>query len=347
MPKERQINNVLNLIPRFVSPQTLPSVLWRHRPRLRLQSWLLYFIIVPKYLLIGILLSILTGKLAAQELNATVRVNAENVSLSEPRLVQEMQTEFQEFLNNRKWTEDTYGPKERINCNFLINLTASPSVGRYEATVQVQSSRPVYGSGYETVMLNFADRDWSFEYVESQQMNFNPNNYLNEVTSLLAYYAYMVLGYDYDSFSELGGSPHFERAQQVVQTATAASGRAGWDQFSGNAGRNRYALMNNMINPQMEPIRRANYAYHREGLDLFAEKDEEGRKNILAAVQEVQKVSKLFPQSIAVISFLDAKKDELISVFTKGDTPVRRDAYNALVEIDPSQTDAYQAILKN
>ncbi len=302
---------------------------------------------MPKYLLIGTLIFGLTGELVAQELNATVRVNAQNAQSTEQRIFEEMETEFQDFLNNRKWTDDTYGPKERINCNFAINITQVPAAGRYEATVQVQSSRPVYGSGYETVMLNFADRDWSFEYVESQPMNFNPNNYLNEVTSLLAYYAYMVLGYDYDSFSELGGSPHFERAQQVVQTATAASGGAGWDQFSGNAGRNRYALMNDMINPQMEPVRRANYAYHREGLDLFTEKDEEGRKNILAAVQEIQKVSKLFPQSIAVISFLDAKKDELISVFTEGDTPVRRDAYNALVEIDPSQTDAYQAILKN
>ena len=302
---------------------------------------------MPKYLLLGVLLFMLAGKLTAQELNATVRVNAQNVSLSEPRLLQEMETEFQEFLNNRQWTDDAYGPKERINCNFSINITASPSVGRYEATVQVQSARPVYGSGYETIMLNFADRDWSFEYVASQPMNFNPNSYLNEISSLLAYYAYMVLGYDYDSFSELGGRPYFDRAQQVVIAATAANGGSGWDQFSGSTGRNRYALMNNMINPQMEPIRRANYSYHRQGLDLFTEQEEEGRKNILAAVQEIQKVSKLFPQSIAVITFLDAKKDELISVFTQGDTPVRRDAYNALVEIDPSQTDAYQAILKN
>lgn len=289
----------------------------------------------------------LVRTLTAQELNATVRINAQNVNLSEPRLLQEMETEFQNFLNNRPWTDDAYGPKERINCNFSINITGTPAVGRYEATVQVQSSRPVYGSGYETIMLNFADRDWSFEYIESQPMNFNPNSYLNEITSLLAYYAYMVLGYDYDSFSELGGRPYFDRAQQVVIAATAASGGAGWDQFSGSTGRNRYALMNNMINPQMESIRRANYTYHRQGLDLFAEKEENGRKNILTAVQEIQKVSKLFPQSIAVISFLDAKKDELVSVFTKGDTPVRRDAYNALVEIDPSQTDAYQAILKN
>ena len=302
---------------------------------------------MTRYLWLGILVLVSPWKLMAQELDATVRVNAQNVNLSEPRILREMEQEFQDFLNNNKWTNDTYEPKERINCNFSINITASPSVGLYEATVQVQSSRPVYGSGYETLLLNFADRDWTFEYVQSQPMNFNPNNYLNEITSLLAFYAYMVIGYDYDSFSELGGSDYFERAQQIVQNATANSGSEGWDQFSGNTGRNRYSLMQNMINPQMTPIRQANYTYHRQGLDLFTEKEEEGRKNILSAVQEIQKVSKLFPQAIAVIAFTDAKKDELISIFTKGETPVRREAYNALVEIDPSQTDAYGAILQN
>lgn len=301
---------------------------------------------MPKYLLLGALV-FWSGQLSAQELNATVRVNAQNAQSTERQIFEEMETSFQKFLNTHKWTDDTYGPKERINCNFAITITQVPSAGRYQATVQVQSSRPVYGSGYETIMLNFADRDWSFEYVEGQGMEYSPSNYLNEVSSLLAYYAFMVLGYDYDSFSELGGSLYFERAQQVVQNVTPGNGGPGWDKFSGNAGRNRYALMADMIGARMEPIRRANYTYHRQGLDLFTEKEEEGRKNILAAVQEIQKVSKLFPQAIAVISFLDAKKDELISVFTQGDTPVRRDAYNALVEIDPSQTDAYQAILKN
>ena len=302
---------------------------------------------VIKYIFLGVALLVSAQELLAQELNAMVRVNAGNIDNAPTRIIQEMETEFQNFLSNNKWTNDTYGPKERINCNFSINITKSPAVGQYEATVQVQSSRPVYGSGYETLLLNFADRDWKFEYVESQPMNFNPNNYLNEITSLLAFYAYIVLGYDYDSFSELGGSRHFERAQQIVQNAASNSGGEGWDQFSGSSGRNRYSLMQNMINPQMEPVRLASYTYHRQGLDLFTEKEEEGRKNILGAVQEIQKVSKLFPQAIAVIAFTDTKKDELISIFTKGDTPVRREAYNALVEMDPSQTDAYGAILQN
>ena len=299
-----------------------------------------------RYFLLGFFLSSF-GALFAQELDATVRVNSENISSQEKRLFREMEEEFQQFLNNNKWTNDTYGPKERIICNFSINITESPSTGQYRATVQVQSVRPVYGSGYETPLLNFADRDWNFDYVESQPMNFNPNSYSNEITSLLAFYAYIVIGYDYDSFSELGGAPHFDRAQQVAQTAAASTTSEGWDQFSGTSGRNRYSLVQGMINPQMEPIRQANYSYHRQGLDLFTEEEEEGRQNILSAIQEIQKVSKLFPQSIAVIAFLDTKKDELISVFTKGESPVRQEAYNALIEIDPSQTDAYGVILQN
>lgn len=302
---------------------------------------------MAKYFLVSCYLLVSYTSLRAQELDALVRVDAQNVNSSETRIFEEMEEEFRQFLNNNKWTNDNYTPKERITCNFSINITASPSVGLYEATVQVQSVRPVYGSGYESPMLNFADRDWKFEYAQSQPMNFNPNNYLNEITSLLAFYAYIVIGYDYDSFSELGGNPHFERAQQIAQTAAASSSSGGWDQFSGTSGRNRFSLMQSMINPQMEPLRQANYTYHRQGLDLFADKEAEGRENILSAVQEIQKVSKLFPQSIAVIAFTDTKKDELISVFMKGDTPVRRDAYNALVEIDPSQTDAYGAILNN
>ena len=302
---------------------------------------------MTNYVFSALLVLLSLNVLQAQELDATVRINSENLESQEKSLLREMEKEFQQFLNNNKWTNDSYGAKERIRCNFSINITSSPSVGQFEATVQVQSVRPVYGSGYETRLLNFADRDWSFEYVQSQPMNFNPNSYLNEITSLLAFYAYIVIGYDYDSFSELGGSSYFERAQQIVQTATGSSSSEGWDQFSGTSGRNRYSLMQSMINPQMEPIRQANYTYHRQGLDLFAEEEVEGRKNILAAVQEIQKVSKLFPQSIAVIAFLDTKKDELISVFTKGESPVRQQAYNALIEIDPSQTDTYGAILKN
>ncbi|WKN42293.1 DUF4835 family protein [Tunicatimonas pelagia] len=279
----------------------------------------------------------------AQELNATVRVSGQNLPASANRVVDDMETAFAQFLNNRKWTQDNYAPEERINCNFIITIEDMPSVTDFTATVQVQSSRPVFGSNYETLILNFADRDWNFRYAEDQPLIFNPNAFTDNITSLLSFYAYIVLGMDYDSFGNLGGQPYFELAQQIVVNAQQQGG--GWDQFGGNR-RNRYWLVENMINPQMIPIREGLYQYHRQGLDIFAEEEDEGRSNILEALQGMEEISKLFPQAIAIISFFDAKNDELISVFTKGDPSDRKQAYNTLVAINPSETDKYQVIIE-
>lgn len=297
------------------------------------------------FLLIIFLVSATICPLTAQELNANVVVNYQNVQTTETRVFTDMQNAFQQFLNNRKWTDDTYAPEERINCNFVITIEQMPSVGNFQATVQIQSSRPVYGTSYESLMLNFADRDWVFQYVESQPLEFNINSYTNNITSLLAYYAYIILGMDYDSFSKLGGQEYFEKAQLIVTNAQQQGGE-GWDQFGSNRRRNRYWLAENFINPQMIPVREGIYNYHRKGLDTFLENEEESRQNMLNAIKEIQKVSKIFPQSILLISFFDAKNDEIISTYSKGGTQIRRDAYNALVEINPTMVDDYSVIIK-
>lgn len=296
-----------------------------------------------------ILFVIFTGmalSLQAQELNANVVVNSQNVQTTETRIFTDMETAFEQFLNNRKWTDDAFAPEERINCNFVINIEQMPSVGNFQATVQVQSSRPVYGTNYESLMFNFADRDWQFQYVESQPLEFNPNTYTSNITSLLAYYAYIVLGLDYDSFSELGGQRLFEQAQLIVSNAQQQGG-GGWDQFGNSRRRNRYWLAENFINPQMTPVRRGIYQYHRMGLDTFLENEEKSRESMLSALREIQEVSKLFPQSILLISFFDAKNDEIISTYSKGGMQIRREAYNALVEINPTMVEDYSPIINN
>ncbi|WKN31977.1 DUF4835 family protein [Porifericola rhodea] len=284
--------------------------------------------------------------LLAQELNANVVVNYQNVQTTETRVFEDMQNAFRQFLNNRKWTDDSFAPEERINCNFVINIEQMPSVGNFEATVQIQSSRPIYGTNYESLMLNFADRDWQFQYTESQPLEFNPNNFTTNISSLLAFYANIILGLDYDSFSELGGQQYFETAQLIVSNAQQQGGQ-GWNQFGSSRRRNRYWLAENFINPQMTPVRRGIYQYHRLGLDTFMEDEEESRKNMLSALNEMQEVSKIFPQSILLVSFFDAKNDEIISTYSKGDTQVRRDAYNALVEINPTLVEDYSPIINN
>lgn len=284
--------------------------------------------------------------LMAQELNANVVVNYQNVQTTETRIFADMENAFQLFLNNRKWTDDAFAPEERINCNFVINIEQMPSVGNFQATVQVQSSRPVYGTNYETLMLNFADRDWEFQYMESQPLEFNMNSYTSNITSILAYYAYIILGMDYDSFSELGGQVYFERAQLIVSNAQQQGGN-GWDQFGSNRRRNRYWLAENFINPQMNDVRIGIYHYHRHGLDTFLEDEAESRKNMLTTLEALQELSKVLPQSILLISFFDAKNDEIISTFSKGDSQIRRNAYNALVETNPTNTDDYSSIIDN
>jgi hypothetical protein len=195
-------------------------------------------------------------------------------------------------------------------------------------------------------MFNFADRDWQFQYVESQPLEFNPSTFNNNITSLLAFYAYIILGLDYDSFSELGGQPYFEQAQLVVSNAQQQGG-AGWDQFGSSRRRNRYWLAENFINPQMTPVREGIYSYHRLGLDTFLENEEESRQNMLSALKEIQEVSKVFPQSILLITFFDAKNDEIISTYSKGGMQIRREAYNALVEINPTKIEEYGVIINN
>lgn len=293
-----------------------------------------------------LLLLVNHGLLIAQELNANVSVNSQNIQTTETRVFADMENSFKRFLNNRKWTNDAFAPEERINCNFVINIEEMPSVGNFQATVQIQSSRPVYGTNYESLMFNFADRDWQFQYVESQPLEFNPSTYTSNITSLLAYYAYIILGLDYDSFSKLGGQPYFEQAQLVVSNAQQQGG-SGWDQFGSSRRRNRYWLAENFINPQMTPVREGIYSYHRLGLDTFLEDEEKSRENMLSALKEIQEVSKVFPQSILLITFFDAKNDEIISSYSQGAMQTRRAAYNALVEINPTMVEDYGPIIDN
>lgn len=284
---------------------------------------------------------VLTGQ--AQELNCRVIVNDQQIQTTERAIFREMETDFAQFLNTTKWTNDTFDEEEVINCNLVITMSEMPSVGVFKATVQVLSSRPVYGTNYESVVMNFADRDFEFEYVRSQPLRFNENAFTNNITSLLAYYAYMIIGYDYDTFSELGGTPHFQKAFQVVNNAQQTNYN-GWQQF--NSVRNRYWLIENIQNPQLELIRKAMYKYHRTGLDIMKEDREQAEKNILSALSDIQKANRARPRSIQMISFMDAKSGELIQAFSESGLPVRRQAYNLLNNLDPSRSDEYKALIE-
>tara|TARA_A100001015_G_C15034954_1_gene735595 strand:- start:422 stop:1318 length:897 start_codon:yes stop_codon:yes gene_type:complete len=283
--------------------------------------------------------------LISQELNCRVIVNAQAIQSSDPTTISEMEIAFSEFLNNTKWTSDQFKLEERINCNIILTLNdqSNPALGEYQASVQVLSSRPIYNTDYETILLNFADRDWTFEYVSSQPIIYNENSFIDNLSSLLSYYALVIIGLDYDSFGKLRGEAYFNLAWRVVTNAQN-SGFNGWDQF--NSIRNRYWLIENLLNAQMKPIREASYQYHLQGLDHFLETPEEARKMISESIQKILKVNQSRPRSILTISFLDAKTDELSQIFSKGDPSLRKRTYNMLVNIDATKRSDFAKMIK-
>lgn len=279
----------------------------------------------------------------AQELNCRVAIDFTQVTVTDPSIFDEMESDLSEFINNRKWTDDNFELEERINCNLLMTITAVPTVGVYEATVQIISSRPVYGTEYETVVLNFADRDWTFNYLPSRPINYNENSFVDNISSLLAYYAYVIIGMDYDTFGELSGAKYFEEAFRIVNNAQQ-SNYPGWQQLGSN--RNRYWLIENLRNPALEPVRNALYTYHRKGLDIYREEPDEARNVIAYALQNIQKANRTRPRSILTISFMDAKATELAHIYSEGSPTVRKKAYGILTSIDPSKTDRFKPMIE-
>ncbi len=278
-----------------------------------------------------------------QELNFKVTINADKIQTTDRAVFKDMERAFANFLNTRKWTPDSYSGHEKINCTLFLNITKMPSIGNFAANAQITSARPVYNGNYETVVLNFADREWEFEYIESLPLEYNDNTYISNLTSMLAFYAYVVLGMDYDSFSELGGTPFIQKALIVVNNAQS-SNRIGWDALSSN--RNRYALVENLNNPQMVELRKNTYKYHRLALDSFDKTPDQSRETVLEVLKNVKKVWTIYPSSIFVISFFDSKATELVNIFSEGSLPIRREAYDILTAIDPKRN-IYQKIISN
>lgn len=280
----------------------------------------------------------------AQELKCSVSINASQIQTSDAGVFKDMDNAIEQFMNGRKWTNDTYKNHEKIICNLLITITRMPAIGSFSASVQVQSARPVFNSSYNSLLFNFADREWEFEYIESMPLEYNDNTFTGNLTSMLAFYAYLIIGLDFDSFSELGGTPYFQRALNVVNNAQQ-SGLAGWQALGSN--RNRYWIIENLNNPQMAELRKAIYNYHRHGLDTFETDPEKSREVILNGLKEIKKARDVNPNAILIVSFFDAKGKELANIFSDGNIQIRRQAYDIITSIDPSNRSNYEKILQN
>ncbi len=292
-------------------------------------------------LILTLLLSTVTLLVHGQELNAKVTVNADQISTSDRGIFKDMERGIASFMNTRKWTSDTFKNHERINCGIFLNISRMPTIGSFVASAQITVARPVYNTNYETVLFNFADREWEFEYIESLPLEYNDNTYISNLTSMLAYYAYIIIGMDADSFAERGGDPYFQKALIVVNNAQS-SNRPGWQSIGSN--RNRYNLIENINNPQMAELRKNTYKYHRLALDTFDKTPDDSRQLVLTVLKNMKTVWQIYPNSIFIISFFDTKANELVSIFTEGNLGVRREAFDILSAIDPKRN-IYQKII--
>ena len=288
-----------------------------------------------------IILIWISNSVNAQELFCNVQVNASQIQTSDRKVFQTLQTAIYEFVNNTKWTDASVKNEERIECTFLINIKEKVSNDEYKASIQIQSTRPIYGTSYKSTMINYLDNKFRFRYLEYQSLEFNENTNLSNLTSVLAYYVYIVLGLDFDTFSEYGGAPYYIKAQNIVNNAQNAR-EIGWKAFESD--KNRYWLVHDLLDTRYEEIHNCYYRYHRVGMDMLSEKTEDGRYDITEALEELRGIYRDNPSAFILKIFFDAKADEIIKIYSEAFPNEQARIVKLLTEIDPANSTKYQAI---
>lgn len=291
-----------------------------------------------------VVLSVLNLK--AQELNCQVSIITDarlEVTSVEKEIFDQLKQTIYDMMNTTQWTKDKFKVEERINCNIQIQINSIPSPGTYSGSMQVQSSRPSFNSSYNTTVFNFQDDDITFSYSRNSVLIYAPNQFRDNLTSVLAFYAYFIIGMDYDSFSLKGGTPYFNEAQSIVSNAQS-SGAAGWK--SNEAGkRNRFYLVDNVLHQLFEPLRECNYEYHRNGIDKLYDDKLAGRKAIFDALTKLNKVVATRPNAINLLNFVQAKQVELKNLYADAEVKDKNEIVNLLKRLDPANATKYQEIL--
>ena len=289
---------------------------------------------------------LITGNcIKAQELNCKVSLSTDQLQVNEQRgsnVYNEIQNVMQEFLNNRRWSNDNFSTEEKINCSLSVILTKASSNGDYEGTANFQVRRPVFGTAYETVLLNYVDKNFTFKYVAGTPLTYNDNNFNDNLTQMLAFYAYVALAFDYDSFGKMGGTNFAQKALNVVNLAQTAGG--GWTSSSDI--RNRYWVSENLLNQQLQPLREGFYTYHRLAMDNYATNPADGRKKITEYLNQIKQVSQSRPGQVWYRLFFEAKSSELLNIY--GDAPLdeRKKMVSLLSSLDPTNSEAYRKLGK-
>lgn len=291
--------------------------------------------------LLLLLLCLLLHKVHAQELNARVQLLAPTVSNLNPANLQMMQDAIRNFLNNNKWSTDTYLPQERIECNFVITIRAWDGNSNYQADAQIQSSRPVFASSYNSTILSLSDRDFNFTFTEGQPLDYSEQVFINNLSSMLAFYAYTIVGLDKDSFAHLAGTPLILKAQQTMNIAQT-SGSTGWKAADGL--RNRYWLNENLLNNNYQPLRTFIYSYHIEGLDRLAQDQNTAAANLFRSLTALSSLDKQRFGAYFPNIYFSGKSEEFLNIFSGLNAVQKRSALDLLTTIDPANAGRYEAV---
>ena len=296
-----------------------------------------------RYFIFITLLFCMSGTATAQELNAMFQVNSDKVQGTDKQLFTTLQNALTEFVNNRKWSTATFSQNERIDCNFTI-IVNSVEGNKFSCEIQVQSRRPVYNSTYSTTTFNYRDTEFDFEYLEFEPLEYTENVLNSNLTATVIYYIYMILGFDFGSFSPNGGQQYFQQALQIVTLAQSQPSWNGWTAFASR--RNRHALATALTENQSEGFHTMWYNYHRKGLDEMAANADRGRKNILSALPALKELKNARPNSILLQFFSDSKLDETVSIYSKATTQEKQEGVKFFSDLFPTSASRYES-LKN
>lgn len=275
----------------------------------------------------------------AQELNCSVSVDYSQLSGSNFTFLDELEQRVESYMNERSWTEDTFQEVERIDCSMQIIFQQAPSLTEFQARLVVATLRPIYGTTQATPVVRLNDPNWRFSYSRGASLIHNLGEY-DPLTSVLDYYAYLILGYDYDTFSKRGGTPYFEQARRIAERARSAGG-GGWSGIGGS--QSRTDLIDQLLDTRYRPLRDAYFTYHFGGLDHFVSSTKKARNNVLTVLNNLSTLYEDVSRSYAIDMFFAAKYEELAAIFEEA--PMSSQAYAILSEVDPSHLSEYDRLV--
>jgi len=278
----------------------------------------------------------------AQELKVEVVMNTPRIQLVDPAVFQTLRTSIVEFMNNQRWSDEVFELDERIEVTIQFTIRDEFSANSFGAEMSIQATRPVYGSNFKTSILMHVDKDVTFTYDQFQPIVYSRTAYVDNLSSILSFYAYYILGLDGDTFSKLGGEPYFQAAQEIINIIPASGGHKGWKPSDGQRG--RYWMVENALNPTFRPMREAMYNYHIRGLDEMHRDPEKGRINMLKALDEIAQIARIHRNAMSIQILANSKNQEIIEVFKAADTSTKRQVQDLMGLIDPANSSRYQQI---